>query len=72
MKADPLFAPLNLADINRVQIRLLRQFFLAHANPSPAITDCFAKNLELLWTTRHSASQKQEQRNPNTPNMGVF
>jgi hypothetical protein len=73
MKANPLFASLDFAHIDRVQVGFLRQFFLAHAGLGAVLADCFADDFELLLSrARHRPPSKQSDQKANTPNMGLF
>jgi hypothetical protein len=72
VKADPLFAAFDFADVNRMQIRPLGELFLAQSSPLAAFADRFTQNFEMFWFARHGYSGKQEDRGGNTPNMGLF
>jgi len=47
MQTNPLFAPLDFADINRMEVGLLRQFLLAQAGLDALVADRVAKDLQL-------------------------
>ena len=72
MKADPLFTPFNLANINRVQVSLFRQFFLTQSRSVAALADGIAQDFKLLRFAWHHLAGKQEAGEPDTPNMGLF
>ena len=72
VKADPLFAPFDLAYVNGVKISLFRQFLLAQASPVAMASDRLPKNSEMWFWPRHDHSEKQEGEQANTPNMGLF
>ncbi len=72
MKTNPLLTALDLADVNRVQIGLFGQFFLAHAGSVAVFSDGFSKDSEMWFGPRHGCSEKHEGEQANTPNMGLF
>jgi hypothetical protein len=71
MKANPLFATLHFADINRMQIRFFRQFFLTQLGRFAILANGFAKNFKDLLT-RHSLLGNHCRVKLKTPNMGLF
>jgi hypothetical protein len=71
MKANPLFSPFYLANINRMQIRFFRQLFLTQFSRFAVFANRFAKNFEGLLT-RHSLLGKHCRVKLKTPNMGLF
>ena len=72
VQADPLFPSLNLSNVNRVEISLFSQSFLAQSGFNALRADCITKNLQLWAWTRHKLLKEQEQNNANTPNMALF
>ena len=72
MKADPLFPTFDFADIDRVQFCPLSEFFLAQFRLFAELTDGFAQNFEMFRFAQHWDSAKQEGRESNTPNKGLF
>lgn len=72
VQTDPLFATFDLADVNRMQIGLLRECFLTHACSFAVLSNRIAKDFEILFRARHKHLRKQEAAPCNTPNMGVF
>ncbi len=72
MEADPLLAALDLAYIDRMQLSLFRQLFLAHPGLVAVLPDRRTEDFELLSGVRHSPPKEQEDGKWNTPNMGVF
>ena len=72
MEADPLFPPFDLANVNRVQFRPLREFFLAQSLLFAGLPDGVAQDFEMFRFARHNPSAKHEGRVANTPNMGLF
>jgi hypothetical protein len=71
VQADPLFTAFNLADVNRMQIGLFGQPFLAHPYGLAAVSDGLTQDFQLA-RTRHSSLRKQDRAKLNTPNMGLF
>lgn len=71
MKADPLLAAFDLADVNRVEVRLFSQLLLTQARLHSVLTNGISENSELWRLARHSLSSEQKGQNANTPNMGV-
>ena len=71
MKADPLLAPFDLSNVNRVQAGFFRQLLLAHTGGGAVPANGFPKNFELWRLSRHELSREQKAENANTPNMGV-
>jgi hypothetical protein len=53
------FSALNLADINRVQVSLFRQFFLAQARLLAAFTNAVAYQFPVFWLVEHKPLQKR-------------
>lgn len=72
VKTDPLLTAFDLADINRMKIRLLREPFLAHAGLLAVFSDRVAKDLEMWSVPGHKFLAKQDGNPRNTPNMGLF
>ncbi len=72
VQTDPLLAAFDFADVNRMQIGLFRERFLAHSCLIAVVTDRFAKDFEMLLGPRHGHSGKQDAEPGNTPNMGLF
>ena len=72
MKAYPLFTAFNFADINRMQVGLFGQFFLAQAGLVAVSPNGVTEGFEILSRTRHSGSAKQGGLELRTPNMGLF
>lgn len=72
MKADPLFSPLDLADINRMQVGLFRQFFLAQSRRVAALANGIAQDFKLLRFAWHQLPAEQEGEKSDTPNTGLF
>ena len=50
----------DLADINRVKIGLLSQFFLAQAGFLSAGANVFSDELAVFWNGRHKPSRNQQ------------
>lgn len=72
VKANPLFATFNFADVHGVEFGLLREFFLAQASLSAALPNCITQNLKRRLGARHEGLAKQAGEKLNTPNMGLF
>ena len=60
MNTDGLFSAFNLTEINRMQVGLFRQFFLAHFSRFAVLSDGFSNHLLMWQTFRHAyyASKK--------------
>jgi len=54
MQADPLFAPLDFAHIDRVKVGFLSQCFLAQSGFGALFPNSVAKDLQLRSWARHS------------------
>ena len=53
MHAHRLFAPLDFADIDRVQLRLFREFFLRQRGALAVFPNCFTDDFAMLVGFRH-------------------
>jgi hypothetical protein len=54
MKADPLLASLDFANVNGMQVGYFGQFLLAQTRLFTMLANRFPKNLKLLSRKRHS------------------
>lgn len=72
MKADPLLSPLNLTDINGMQIGLFRQPLLTQARCLAVFANGITQNFKLFRFAWHHFTAKQEGKKSDTPNMGLF
>jgi hypothetical protein len=61
-----LFAALDIADVNRMQISNFRKLLLAQANLLAARTDLLAENAAVLWGLGHACSPNQDWRQLTT------
>ena len=53
MKADPLLATFNLANVNRMKVGLFSQLFLTQARLDAVLANGIAKYFKLLRLARH-------------------
>lgn len=72
MKADPFFASLDFAKIDRVEVRLFCKVFLGKFCVFPMLPNCFTEISSSLLNARHSRLGEQEAQAENTPHRGSF
>jgi hypothetical protein len=72
MEANPLLAALDLAHVNRMKLRFLRQFFLTQTGFDAVVPNGLTKNLQFRSCPRHRDLAEHHETPTTTPNMGVF
>jgi hypothetical protein len=71
VKANPLLAPFDFANVNRMQAGLLCQLFLTHAGLVAMFPNGISQYFKLT-RARHNHLAKQDGPKLETPNMGLF
>jgi hypothetical protein len=72
VKADPLLSAFNFANINRMQIRLFSQFFLAHADLLAVFANGISKNFKIVSRACHNLEESKAALNLEHPTWVYF
>jgi hypothetical protein len=72
MQADPLLPTLDFPNVHRMEFGFFREFFLAQPSLFTELPDCIAQDFKVFLGARHRDLAKQDDKDMNTPNMGLF